>query len=147
MPECIAQGLFRSQNIQGVLLTRVYNEVDQRIRTIYLSNKVYSINADVTITDSSSSRGDLLQREKRLARKAILPSSTRPFNSIYLIKKFSEVLRGSRLTLERLGQIKPSIDLTEKEASLLQEILFNRKGALTYNFTYLGRVYKDVIPP
>ena len=48
----------------------------------------------------------------------------------YLTPKFSDIPRGSRLTLERIKTLKIGEDITPKERELLLVILFNREKVL-----------------
>ena len=52
-----------------------------------------------------------------------------------------------RLTLEIIAGIKTRVKLFPKERLILEEILLNRKVALTLDFTYLGRVGSDIYLP
>jgi hypothetical protein len=61
-----------------------------------------------------------------------------------LISKFSIISRKTRLTLKRLAEIKIGKKLLKTEKDLLTEILYNRKAALAWDFTYCERVRPEI---
>ena len=126
---------------------KVTTTINARTLTKRVANKVNPVRGSIYETNGSLPSGNPNQRNKYLTREVAIPPSTRKFDSIYLTKKFSNIKRGSRLTLERLVVIKPSLNLIARETKLLYELLFNREAALIYNFTYLGRVNLEVAPP
>lgn len=111
------------------------------------ADKVKPVEADVSMTDGSSPGGSIHWRADCLRREALLPPGTGPFDGTYLIKKFSDIERGSRLTQEALRQLSFGIELRPKELMLVHEMLFNREKVLAFDFTHLGRVRPEVAPP
>lgn len=67
--------------------------------------------------------------------------------SEWLIPKFSEIERGSRLTPDRIEGMLIGSMLTEQERDLLFTMLHNREAALAWDFTHMGRVKEEVAPP
>ena len=142
-------------DIDAILLQSSINKANRRQRrkanaqvfTMYKrkAKKIRPIKEDSLRTNRSKPGGSLTQRNDCLAYKATLPLGTRKFNKKYLIKKFSDILRGSRLIKERLDAIKIGINLLPLELELIYEMLYNRKAALVYGFKHLSRIRKDVI--
>jgi hypothetical protein len=67
--------------------------------------------------------------------------------SKWLIPKFSDIERGSRLTEERISKLKVGTGLTKEERELFVEMLYNREKALAFDFSYCGMVRREVAPP
>jgi hypothetical protein len=55
--------------------------------------------------------------------------------------------RGTRVTPQRLKEMKISKELQPRECELLEELLYRREGALAWDFSESGRVSEEVIPP
>jgi hypothetical protein len=64
-----------------------------------------------------------------------------------LISKFSAISRKTRLIPERLIEIKIGKKLLKTEKDLLTEMLYNRKAALAWDFTYYERVRPEMALP
>jgi hypothetical protein len=64
-----------------------------------------------------------------------------------LISKFSAINRKTRLISERLTKMKIGEKLLKTEKNLLTEILYNRKTALAWDFTYCKRIRPKVTLP
>jgi hypothetical protein len=64
-----------------------------------------------------------------------------------LISKFSIISRETRLTPERFAEIKIGEKLLKAEKDFLTEMLYNRKTALTWDFTHYKRVRPEVTLP
>jgi hypothetical protein len=64
-----------------------------------------------------------------------------------LISKFSAISRKARLTPECFAKIKIREKLLKIEKDLLTEILYNRKAALAWDFTYYKKVRPEVTLP
>jgi hypothetical protein len=62
-----------------------------------------------------------------------------------LIPKFFTIGRKARLTPERFTEIKIGKKLLKIEKDLLTKILYNRKAALAWDFTYYGKVRSEII--
>jgi hypothetical protein len=67
--------------------------------------------------------------------------------SKWLIPKFSDIERGSRLTEERISKLKMGTGLTKEERELFVEMLYNREKALAFDFSHCGMVRAEVAPP
>lgn len=65
----------------------------------------------------------------------------------WLIPKFSDIERGSRLTPERIKRMIVGEELSPQERDLLLEMLYNREAALAWDLSEIGRVKEDVAPP
>jgi hypothetical protein len=61
-----------------------------------------------------------------------------------LISKFSTINRKARLILKYFAKIKIGEKLLKIEKDLLTKILYNRKAALAWDFTYCKRVRPEV---
>jgi hypothetical protein len=61
-----------------------------------------------------------------------------------LISKFSIISREARLISKRFAKIKFGEKLLKTEKDFLTEMLYNRKAALVWDFTYCGRVRPEV---
>jgi hypothetical protein len=61
-----------------------------------------------------------------------------------LISKFSTINRKARLIPERLAEMKIGEKLLKIEKDLLTEILYNRKTALAWDFTYYDKVRPEM---
>ena len=55
--------------------------------------------------------------------------------------------RGARLTPERIQDLKIGQQLLKNEKMLLLAVLFNREGALAWDFSHIGRISSKVAPP
>jgi hypothetical protein len=111
------------------------------------ADKVRPVEADVTLTDGSTPGGLVAWREDCLKREALLPPGTGPFDGTLLIKKFSSIPRGSRLTAERIKALVTGTELRPRERELFLEMMFNREAALSWDFSEIGRVRPEVAPP
>ena len=69
-----------------------------------------------------------------------------PYNQ-WITPKFSTIVRGSRLTEERLSKMDIRTDLWPKEAELLKELLYNRKAAMAFDWQEKGRINMGIEPP
>jgi hypothetical protein len=67
--------------------------------------------------------------------------------SKWLILKFSDIERGSRLTEERISKLVIGSGLTKEEKALFIEMLYNREKVLAFDFSHCGRVRREVAPP
>ena len=67
--------------------------------------------------------------------------------SQWLIPKFSDIERGSRLTRERVEALIIGKDLTPQEMDVFVEMLHNREKVIAYDFKHCGKVRADVAPP
>ena len=65
----------------------------------------------------------------------------------WLTPKFSDIVRGTRLTTERLTEMDVGTDLWPKEIQLLKELLYNREAAIAFTWQEKGRVRTEIEPP
>jgi hypothetical protein len=78
----------------------------------------------------------------------------------WLIPKFSDIKKGSRLTAERIGRLKVGgvtkdvtrdvegvTGLTANEYDVFLQVLYNREAGIAFDFTEKGRFIDDVEPP
>ncbi len=56
------------------------------------------------------------------------------------------ILRGSRLTPERLKALNIRTWLQEDEKDMFEELMINCKGAIMFNWKEVSKIYKDVSP-
>ncbi len=66
--------------------------------------------------------------------------------SDWITPKFSDIIKGSRLTAERIKDLKLRDSLWPAEREVLIEILYNQEKVLAFDFSQLGRVSHDVAP-
>jgi hypothetical protein len=64
-----------------------------------------------------------------------------------LISKFFAISREARLTFKRFAEMKIGKELLKIKKNLLTEILYNRKAALAWDFTYCERVRSEMALP
>lgn len=86
---------------------------------------------------------------KERAKKRQVPnkdSDKAPFRQ-YFEPRYAPFLRGTRLTSERLAEMKISSDLQPKEREMLVEMLYRREAALAWDFKESGRISHEVSPP
>jgi hypothetical protein len=62
-----------------------------------------------------------------------------------LISKFFTINRKARLISKRFAEIKIGKELLKIEKDFLMEILYNRKAALAWDFTYYEKIRPEVI--
>ena len=74
------------------------------------------------------------------------PDDTSRFDE-FLKPRLATFARGSVLKPERLERIIINEALTYQERELLQELLFKREGALAWEFSEIGRIRPEVMPP
>src|SRR5204863_2671299 len=67
--------------------------------------------------------------------------------SKWLIPKFSDIEKGSRLTEERAAKLIIREELTSKERAMFLEMLYNREKALAFDFSHCGKIRSEVAPP
>jgi len=90
--------------------------------------------------------GGIMDWERTIEER--LPA--KPYSGNYakwLIPKFSDIKKGSRLTPERAERMKIGHGLTEQEKDLLLEVFYNREAALAWDFSHLGKIRAEVAPP
>ena len=86
-------------------------------------------------------KAEILEQEAK-----IQTDPNRPYKE-WLIPKFSDIPRGSRLTPERLGKMIVGDELTIQERDMLTEMLYNREASLAWEFSEIGKVRPEVAPP
>jgi len=65
----------------------------------------------------------------------------------WLIPRFSDIERGSRLTPERIEKLKIEKDIMKEEREVLREVLFSREKGIAFDFTEKGVFKQEVEPP
>src|SRR6266576_6426648 len=65
----------------------------------------------------------------------------------WLIAKFSDIRRGSRLTKERIEKLIVGEGLTPQERDVFVEMLYNREKAVAFEWEHKGMVRPEVAPP
>jgi hypothetical protein len=86
---------------------------------------------------------------KERAKEKQMPnvdSDTAPFGQ-HFEPRYASFPRGTRVTPQRLKDMKISPDLLPNERLMLEEMLYRREGALAWDFSESGRVSREVIPP
>jgi|SRR5438045_861833 len=67
--------------------------------------------------------------------------------SNWLILKFSDIKKGSRLTEECAAKLLVGEGLTSQEKAMFFEMLYNREKALAFDFSHCGKIHSEVTPP
>jgi len=65
----------------------------------------------------------------------------------WLITKFSDIVRGSRLTPERIEKLKRGKGIMKKEREVLMDVLFSREKGMAFDFPEKGVFKPEVEPP
>ena len=65
----------------------------------------------------------------------------------WIIPKFSNIKRGSRLTPERIQKLRIGKGMTVEEKEVFHEILFNREAAVAFDFKKKGYFSSEIEPP
>jgi len=65
----------------------------------------------------------------------------------WLIPKFSDIERGSRLTPERIEKLKIGKGIMKEEREFLMEVLFSKEKGIAFDFTEKGVFKQEVEPP
>ena len=119
-----------------------------RVNTLYKrkADKVQPVNSSES--DGSKPGGDPKWREKAIAREraAGLYSQPRSYSQ-WLNPRFASFVRGSRLKPERVERLLVGDMLSPAEKDVMLEMLYNREGALAWEFDEIGRVKDEVAPP
>jgi len=81
--------------------------------------------------------------------KIKLVGNPSPINIKYpwLIPKFSNIPRGTRLTAERIAGLKIGMGITNQEREVLIEVLYNREAGIAFDFMEKGVFKPEVEPP
>lgn len=103
-------------------------------------------------SDGSVPEGNLHWKKEFLkAAEEVISQSKEPASPFdqFIMRKFSNITRGSRLTPERLDEMKAKVQdtLRDSEVELFVHLLRNREAALAWDFTECGRIKKEVLPP
>ena len=86
-------------------------------------------------------------KEKALAEcKMLRQPRLDPYGHL-ITGRMTEMAVGARLTPERIERLKIGQQLGPNERELLMAVLFNREGALAWNFSQLGRIKENIAPP
>ena len=102
----------------------------------------------LTKGDGSTPGGDPRWLEKKIAeeKEGGADEHKGPFDR-WLVPKFSDIQRGSRMTDDRLSKMDISDRLTPMERKLLIEMLYNREKALAWEVGEKGMVSNEIKPP
>ena len=65
----------------------------------------------------------------------------------WLIAKFSTIEKGTRLTEERMKEMKLPSNFAAEEMNLLEEMLFNREAVFAWDWAEKGKLDVDIEPP
>jgi len=65
---------------------------------------------------------------------------------LWLIPKFSNIPRGTRLTTEHISGLKIGMGITNQEKEILMEVLYNGEAEIAFDFTE-ERVFKPEVEP
>jgi hypothetical protein len=90
--------------------------------------------------------GRLDWKQRAQARQVPNPdSASAPFSN-YFEPRYADFPRGTRMTQERIAEMKISKDLQPREREMLLEMLYWREAAHAWDFKESGRVSREVIP-
>ena len=118
------------------------------VRTAYKrkADKVQPVDTDKS--DGSKPGGFVDWRERAEAREKTEGIGLQDYKfKRYISPRLAKFPRGQRLTKQRFEELVIGPDLTALESELLVEILYNREGALAWDWTELGRISHEVAPP
>src|ERR1700761_7179949 len=121
---------------------------EARVNTLYKrkADKVNPVDAD--LRDGSTPGGLPDWRARAQAREKAEGFEGRPYRfSSWIHGRRAQFPRGQRLTQERLEKLVIGPDVTPQEKEVLVEILYNREGALAWDWKEIGRVHPEVAPP
>lgn len=120
----------------GVAVRTAYKTKDRKVRPV-----------DSDRTDGSHPAGTLYWLEPILQKEVSRPLLPEMPYDEWLTPKFSTIPVGSRLTPERISKLEVGSFLSEEEKKLLHRVLFNREAALSWDFSEIGLVKDEVMPP
>src|SRR5580700_9403776 len=115
-----------------------------RIHTLYKrkADKVKPVDCGKSDGDNPGGMSNWVEISKR---SDVYNEPTGKYSK-WLIPKFSDIERGSRLTEERISKLKVGTGLTKEERELFVEMLYNREKALAFDFSHCGMVRREVAP-
>lgn len=118
---------------------------------LYCVNTAYKRKANkVRPLDIDSGTGETPGGLPDWRAKVITEEEPKPDDSKFsdlVHPKVSNILRGSRLTPERLAKLRIGEHLTVEERKLLIHVLYNREAALSWTFSEIGSLRPEVAPP
>src|SRR5438045_4389827 len=100
---------------------------------------------DLGVSDGSKPGGILDWVEKSKLTDVV--HGERGEYSNWLIPKFSDIEKGSRLTEERATKLLVGEGLTLQEKAMFLEMLYNREKALAFDFLHCGKICSEVALP
>jgi hypothetical protein len=89
--------------------------------------------SDICVSDDSKFDDDATWKENVIKKKKYFKNLTNQFAE-FLISKFSELTKETRLKSERIQRMQIKNELLKREKELLLEMLFNREIALFWDF-------------
>ena len=128
-----------------VLNASVRINTDVRVDTMYKTKDKKVRPVDLGVSDGSRPRG--VDNWKEVVMADELPTRERGDFDHLITPKFSKILRGSRLTAERVDAMVVGGGLLPRERELLIALLYNREKALAFDFSHCGTVRPEVAPP
>ena len=121
---------------------------EARVFTLYKRKADKVLPVSTSQTDGSVPGGLNDWRERALAREQAVGLYSAPYRyNQWILPRFTTFKRGTRLTPERLERLLIGDILLSSERDLLIEVLFNREGALAWEFSEMGRIKEEVAPP
>jgi hypothetical protein len=119
----------------GFEVATMYKTKDKKVQPVH--------NSDVR-PQGIEGRSDW--KERALKARSPTDKGEQPFDQ-YFLPRWARWPRGQRLTKERLAEMKFGPELLPKEREMLEEMLYRREPALSFDFSESGRVHADVAPP
>lgn len=134
---------------EGTVLSRRFDEISMgetpyRVSTAYKTKDKKVRPVDSGESDGSRPGGVTDWMERSKATDVKHPPG--PYDK-WILRKFSGIQRGTRLTTERIEALTIGSGLTIQERDVLLEMLYNREAALAFDFSHCGKIRPDVAPP
>ena len=105
------------------------------------SQKVQPV--DLSLSDGSKPDGSDTWKVNAIKKKVLILDPTDKY-SHGLISKFTPIMKGAGLTLERLAKMIVGNSMTAKEKDVLIKMLYNQKAVLAWDFSEIGKVKREV---
>jgi hypothetical protein len=151
--------LDRAKTKPGSIKVEVMSIVPQAPKDPQVNNTTFSINTmhkkkaqKVQPVDDSGQKtrtieGRLDWKERAMAKQIPEADSTSAAFGTLFEPRYADFPRGTRMTPERIKEMKISPDLQPEERRMLLEVLYRREAALAWDFKESGRISREVIPP
>ena len=123
-----------SQFLSQVRVDGAYKRKSQKVQPV-----------DLSLSDRSKPDGSNIWRLDAIKKEISILDPTDKYTH-WLIPKSTPIVKGARLTPERLGKMVIGESMTAKEKEILTKIFYNREAVLAWDFTEMGKVRRKVAP-